>query len=272
MLLSILIRNLNEADNLRLTLHALKKQVAGFDYEVVVVDNESDDDSVNVATAAGCRVVTLARNAFTFGHALNAGIEQCKGEFILILSAHVILLNEHFIDRIPSFFEDSSVAGLRFVHASDAAQVKAAVKDGPQKLVYTDDANFAADHWMQLMVNHCAAIRKSCWQQQPFDEKIFASEDKQWAMDILKKGYALVYQAPCYYLYVKSPGRDGKIKRMAIETAAKDLITGKTDPANQGILSGLNTGIRRIYAELVIQLRVSKGVKAIKKKYSGYFR
>ncbi|MFZ1801138.1 MAG: glycosyltransferase family 2 protein, partial [Chitinophagaceae bacterium] len=97
MQLSILIRNLNEAGALRQTLLSLKRQESGgLQYEVIIVDNESDDNSLEVAEELGCTVITMKRNEFTFGHALNVGISHCAGEFILVMSAHIILLNEFF--------------------------------------------------------------------------------------------------------------------------------------------------------------------------------
>ena len=49
MQLSILIRNLNEAESLEQALLALQKQQTSFDYEIVVIDNESEDNSRDIA-------------------------------------------------------------------------------------------------------------------------------------------------------------------------------------------------------------------------------
>src|SRR5437773_12490978 len=112
MYLSILIRNLNEAKCLSATLFALQKQKVSFEYEIIVIDNESEDDSVTIAEEMNSKVFSLKRNKFTYGHALNYGISKCRGEIILILSSHVILLNEFFLEKVHSYFNDSIVAGL----------------------------------------------------------------------------------------------------------------------------------------------------------------
>src|SRR4051812_24264417 len=123
MQLSVLIRNLNEAKSLEQTLIALERQQTSFEYEVVVIDNESDDDSVEIALSRGCKVFMLPRSEFTYGRALNFGISKCAGEIIVILSAHVVLLNELFLQKIPSYFEDVYVAGLRFVLGTSPEKV-----------------------------------------------------------------------------------------------------------------------------------------------------
>jgi N-acetylglucosaminyl-diphospho-decaprenol L-rhamnosyltransferase len=60
--------------------------------EVVVVDNASSDASVQVARAAGARVVELPRNV-GFGRGCNAGVETASGEHILFVNPDVTLVS-----------------------------------------------------------------------------------------------------------------------------------------------------------------------------------
>lgn len=273
MLLSILIRNLNEAENLKFTLQSIRKQVCDFPYEIIVVDNESEDNSVEIALAAGAKVISLKRDDFSFGHALNFGIEHCAGQFILIMSAHVILLSELFLQQLPVFFNDEKVAGLRFINTADRQQVIHSIQDGPRQLVYTREAGFADMHWMHLLVNHCAAIRRSCWNVQHYDAALPASEDKRWSLDILIQGYTLLYHVPCYYAYIKQPTRVTKARRMAIETAAKEMITGTPATADSGSIntyySIVTKGLKKIYSELETQHKYAAILSALKKVMPG---
>jgi len=276
MQLSILIRNLNEATTLQQTLCALKKQQTNFDYEVVMIDNESDDNSVEVATSIGCKVFTLKRNEFTFGHALNFGIERCRGEIILILSAHVILLNEFFLQNILTYFNDTNVAALRFIQSTSGEEMSNAIKEGAQKLMWNNSLNFVTDNWKKFIVNHCAAIRKSCWQIQRFDEKIFASEDKIWSLEILKKGYSILYNVPGFYLYAKPFSRSTTIKRTIIEEAAKEMVTGKVQhllskPYARSFFAKLFSGFKRLSSDLKNHKQVYKGMKEYRLKFHGSF-
>ena len=270
MYLSILIRNLNESKSLRQTLLALQKQVTDFEYEVIVIDNESDDDSVIVAEKMGCKVVTLKRSAFTYGHALNYGIAKCSGEIILVLSSHVILLNEYFLKNIPQYFEDENVAALRFVNSVMPEHVIESIANGAQQLVYDEEANFAGKHWTHFIVNHCAAIRKSCWNEVPFDEVIFASEDKIWSLEVIKRGYALLYNAPCFYVYTKQFNRTAKIKRSVIEAAAKEMITGTVEPLFirpyvYALLKKIRIEFKRFLTDIKIHRQVYNGIKKYRK-------
>src|SRR5918999_1502041 len=59
--------------------------------EVIVVDNASTDASVQVARAAGARVVELPRNV-GFGRGCNAGVETASGEHVLFINPDVTLV------------------------------------------------------------------------------------------------------------------------------------------------------------------------------------
>jgi len=86
--LSVLIRCRNEGKSLRQVFDALKAQRCDFQWEIVVVDNESEDNTREVCHEYGARVVTLPRAEFTYGRATNFGISHSRGELILLMSAH----------------------------------------------------------------------------------------------------------------------------------------------------------------------------------------
>ena len=269
MLLSIVIRNLNEGNHLKQALLSIQKQQVDFEYEIIVVDNESDDDSVKIASDFGCKIITLKRSEFTFGHSLNYGIQKVSGSFILILSAHIILLNEFFLKNIPAYFHDPQVAGLRFVNAADKTSAEQSIENGPQELIYS--ATVTQEHWQHLIINHCAAIRKSCWNDIKFNKELFAGEDKQWAIDVLKAGNKLLYNVPCYYIYTRTLTREQKIKRQAIETASKELLTSNKDKNFEGALlpvmfRKIQHEIRRSYQQLVVHKAVYNSLIDLRKR------
>jgi glycosyltransferase involved in cell wall biosynthesis len=268
MLLSVLIRNLNEARNLEQTLRALQKQQTNFEYEVVVIDNESDDNSRGVALSKGCKVFTLPRREFSYGHALNYGISKCSGEIIVILSAHVILLNEFFLQKIPSYFNDTTVAGLRFVLGTSPKKVCESVANGPQKLIYEPTKDFATKNWTNFIVNHCSAIRRSCWETLSFDENIIDGEDKLWSLNILKRNYSILYNVPCYYVYTKEIRREKKIAAEIRAFYAKSLITNNPErifslPYIKSIFLKAVTELKQARTQLVIHHKVYKGLKSL---------
>ncbi|MGH3977577.1 MAG: glycosyltransferase family 2 protein [Pseudonocardiaceae bacterium] len=109
---SILIRIRNEASALSRVLQLLATQELHAERETVVLDNTSDDDSADVALAAGARVFRLPRHLFGYGRAINVGVELCRGEFVVLLSAHAWPQGERWLQTmVDALREDPNLAG-----------------------------------------------------------------------------------------------------------------------------------------------------------------
>lgn len=83
--LSVIIPTLNEAENLRSLLPALRQALAelGVASEMIVADGGSRDDTSAVAQALGARVVTQVEPGY--GGALRAGFTAARGEYLLTM-------------------------------------------------------------------------------------------------------------------------------------------------------------------------------------------
>ncbi len=79
----------NRRDLLATLLRNLAAQVRPFT-EVIIVDNGSEDDSVELATSAGARVLRMGGN-LGFAAAVNRGIEAADAEWVAILNNDVTL-------------------------------------------------------------------------------------------------------------------------------------------------------------------------------------
>jgi glycosyltransferase involved in cell wall biosynthesis len=88
--LSIIIPAFNEERLIERCLHSVASSLAahfkpGFTSEIIVVDNNSTDNTANLAKQAGAQVVFEPINQI--GRARNAGAEQATGEWLLFLDA-----------------------------------------------------------------------------------------------------------------------------------------------------------------------------------------
>lgn len=109
---SILIRVRNEATALSRVLQRLASQELDAEREVVVLDNTSDDDSADVALAAGARVFCLPRHLFGYGRAINVGVGLCRGELVVLLSAHAWPQGDRWLQTmVDALREDPNLAG-----------------------------------------------------------------------------------------------------------------------------------------------------------------
>src|SRR5215831_2547291 len=136
--LSVIIRVRNEARALDSLFAALRAQKCSFPWEIVVVDNDSEDDTRKVAEQARAKVVRLAQKEFTYGRALNVGLRAACGDLALLLSAHALPIGSSFLEKLTLPFSDPQVAAARCLSSQDAVALQAWYK--PKTISYASRA------------------------------------------------------------------------------------------------------------------------------------
>ena len=92
MKLSIVIINYNTAHFINQTINAVYKSSLNLNYEIIVVDNNSTDDSVELLkkTFSDIRLVENSKN-YGFAKAVNIAVDYSKGDHILLLNPDTII-------------------------------------------------------------------------------------------------------------------------------------------------------------------------------------
>jgi glycosyltransferase involved in cell wall biosynthesis len=108
-LVSILINNYNYGRFLGEAIDSALNQTYS-KIEVVVVDDGSTDNSLEIIDRYGNRVVKVAKQNGGQGSAFNAGFEKCKGELICLLdSDDVFTLGK--VERVVQIFRENADIG-----------------------------------------------------------------------------------------------------------------------------------------------------------------
>jgi len=114
MLVSIIIPNWNGAAHLPACLNALRAQrrPAGQDFEVVVADNASTDDSLKLMARdyPEVRVIRLEQNR-GFTGACNAGLRVAQGEYLILLNNDTEAAPD-WLAEVVAAFERHPEAGI----------------------------------------------------------------------------------------------------------------------------------------------------------------
>jgi rhamnosyltransferase len=204
---SIVIRVKNQGTTLRKVLRALEAQDLQ-PANIVVVDNASSDDSRAVAEQHGAKIVQISKKQFTYGRALNLGIQQAPGEFICILSAHSLPIGSDFLHRAVAPFVDSRVAAVRCLSVTKRAELENWAR--PVVLEWPIEIETAIS---SAPVNSAAMIRRSVWEHIPYDEALAGVEDKFWALEVLKSGYRIC-NSTALYLYLREFGFRDQVRKL----------------------------------------------------------
>jgi rhamnosyltransferase len=197
MSVSIVIRACNEEKHIDRLLQGISQQTLK-NPEIILVDSGSSDHTLDIVSRYPVKVVQIQPEEFTFGYSLNRGINHSQGDLVVIASAHVYPVYPDWLERILAPFSDPQVAltygkqrgnGLnRFSEGQIFQHWYPDVTQLHQPYPFCNNAN--------------AAIRRSLWQDQHYDETLPGLEDLEWAHRIMARGYTISYVAEAEVIHV----------------------------------------------------------------------
>ncbi len=212
---SIVIRAFNEERHLGRLLEGISQQTVQ-DVQMILVDSGSTDNTVKIAKAKDVDIVSINPQDFTFGRSLNMGIEVAESDFILIASAHVYPVYPDWIEKMLEPFSEPSVAlvygkqrgvsGSQFSERQIFNHWYPDVSQNPQNNPFCNNAN--------------AAIRRSLWEKNPYDESLPGLEDLAWAKWARENNHKIAYIAQAEIKHVHEESWRGIKKRYLREGMA----------------------------------------------------
>ncbi|MFN3076399.1 MAG: glycosyltransferase [Alphaproteobacteria bacterium] len=269
---SVIVRTKNEESWISHCLGMLFRQDYP-DFEVIVVDNESTDHTLEAVRRFPVReVVSIGR--YLPGLALNLGIRRATGEFIACLSAHCIPQHVTWISTLVAALDDPSLAGaygrqLPLSFSADLDKRDLLTVFGRDRRIQTRDYFFH---------NANSILRREVWEKFPFDESLVNIEDRVWGKAVIQAGYRLVYEpeAAVYHHHGINQSDDRKrasgvsmILDMMEQEIASDLPESlKPENCNVVAVAPVMGPPRELqgtdlFAELLTQLKASRYVRSI---------
>lgn len=219
-LVSVIVPVYNDPDGLKATLSSLVTQIYGRDdYEIVVVDNDSTDETPAVVESFANRCPDLLRPVRepTPGSyaARNTGIERSDGSIFVFLDAD---------ETVPETFLAAVVDRLRETGADYVGCAVAIDARNPESVAakYNELTEFPVESYM---TNHdfaptCAlVVRRSVVDAVgTFDESLVSSGDKEFGKRVADAGFEMHYADD---IVVTHPARS------AIELVRKHVRIGR---------------------------------------------
>ena len=173
--------------------------------EIIVVDSGSTDATVAIASAFDVKLVSIAPERFSFGRALNVGLAAAQAEVAVFASAHVYPLYDTWIEHLVAPFQAPELA-LTYGRQQGAPNGRFS----EQRLLSQWFPEQSTPHQSHPFCNNAnAAIRRSVWEQQAYDEQLTGLEDLDWAKHAMQKGHAIAYvaEAPVVHVHDESFGQ-----------------------------------------------------------------
>lgn len=265
---TIVIRAYNESQHIERLLTGIRQQSFGGapveDIEVILVDSGSQDGTVEIARQFQApfpiHIVHIQPEEFTFGRSLNRGIQGAQSPLIVIASAHIYPVYPDWLERLVAPFTDEQVVlsygkqrGHHHSHFSEQ-QIFATW--------YPEQSQARQTH--PFCNNANAAIRRSAWEEHPYDESLSGLEDLAWANWAFQKGYVISYvaEAEIVHVHQESP-------RSVFNRYRREAIAFKRIFPHQRF--GRLDLIRLVTSNILSDLRQAAKQKALMQNISGIF-
>jgi len=180
--ISFVVRTKNEEQWIG---HCLQSIVDNFkDPQIIIVDNESEDDSVKIAKMFTDQVCYIKKNEYSPGKALNLGFNLATTSVVGVISAHCEVDK---IDKVAFdlFTQDKKLAGV-FGHQVPLYKGVKVTPKGKWELFNEDKSG-------EFFHNGFSFIKRPQWKKNPFNETVTGTEDAVWSQEITARGYRTAY-------------------------------------------------------------------------------
>lgn len=205
---SIVIPTFNAGPGFEQLLGRLAAQDTDFDYEILVVDSGSTDDTAGLARRHGSSVHRINQNEFDHGAARNLGISRAKGEYVALIVQDALPVDEGWLSAmVENFGQDETVAGVygrQIPRPESSPLTRALMGDWPTSSPERREQfaggpegyrgmSPAERRELATFDNVSSCVRRSVWEEFPFESTGFG-EDIRWGKAVVEAGYKLVYE------------------------------------------------------------------------------
>lgn len=188
-MISIIIRTYNEEEYIERLLISINKQKINTNYELIIVDSESTDNTVKICKKYNTKIITIKKEDFTFGKSLNLGIKNSKGDVCVFISGHCIPYNEYWLDELVKPLKIKNV-GLCYGKQIGNNRTKISEHVIFKKWFPNNNLGIQNNSFCN---NANCSIKKEIWNKTKYDEHVTGLEDIVFGNEIMKRGWKLYY-------------------------------------------------------------------------------
>jgi len=247
-IVTVAIPVLNGGELLERTLDAVSRQALERDVELLVADSGSSDGSRERAAAHGARVIELDRADFGHGATRNLLLRESRGTHVALLTQDAEPADKHWLARLLAGFDQAGDVALvygPYVPRPDASPAVrreleswfGTLRPGVERLA-ADERELPAVELMGrrgFFSDANAAVARAAWERVPFRDIAYA-EDRALALDMLRAGYAKVYEPAAAVLHSHEYGAGQRFRRAYDEWHGLHEVYGWREPATPGRL------------------------------------
>ena len=194
-MISIIIRSKNEKRYIAEVLSAVLAQDDHEDFEIIVIDSGSTDGTKELVRKFPVRLEEIPSDRFSFGSALNLGVELAQGQIIVNLSAHCTPTTHDWLRQLVDPLRCDPTLVATYGRQEPRKGMNPFEEPGLQ-------VAFPADRIQRpgaLFSNANCAVLRNVLLNNPFDETLAFSEDLVWRVQFQLDEVRYIPEASVYH-------------------------------------------------------------------------
>lgn len=200
--LSIILLIQNGGSRLELLMESLKRQKFSGSFEIIAIDSGSEDGSLEILEKYNTRIFRIKPEEFHHSKTRNLGAQKANGEVLVYLTQDALPINNDLLEKLVKPLKEPEVAVSygRQIANHDAKDVNkffySYFYPDEKKVLSKELANNPKKFYINYIYvsDVCSAIKKEVWNDLRFTDDVPMSEDKDFALKVLKAGYQIVYE------------------------------------------------------------------------------
>lgn len=193
---SFVIRTKDESKYIVETLKRITEQKE-IKTEIILVDSGSTDGTIELAQPYIDRLVQIKAEEFTWGYALNKGIEVSTGRTVCLISGHCFLYDKYSVIKGYHILQNNKLAAVYGMQKGDLSknpyEYLEMMDQYPNISCRVFTTNEIECFQSFGISNACSLINRDVWNKYKYDEYVQSSEDGLWALTVSRAGEKVAY-------------------------------------------------------------------------------
>jgi GT2 family glycosyltransferase len=224
---SIIIPSRNKADLLRKCLRSIEKKSTYQNYEIILIDNNSDQKDFFALVKQYSRNNSISfkciqdNEPFNFSRLINLGRKNASGEFLVLLNNDTEVISPDWMEAMMEQVQrkEIGVAGAKLLYDNDTIQHAGVIiglggaaghvlvgedRDGPGYFNYVNMLN-----QYSALTGACFMVRTSVFDEVGGFDELFGTEynDVDFCLKLIDAGYRNLYVPHCELYHHESMSR-----------------------------------------------------------------
>ena len=187
---SIIIRTKNEEAWIGRCLKSVFNQ-SETDFEVIIVDSGSVDETISIAQEFPvAKIIRIKR--FLPGEALNIGIKEATGKYVVALSAHCVPVAQNWLKELHDAITFDSREEIVAAYGRQIP-IESSTPVDKRDLINTFGLDFLVQDKDFFFHNANSIVKREYLLAYPYSDTVTNVEDRIWAKEVIDRGHKIAY-------------------------------------------------------------------------------